>query len=293
MGTSPPHSPRPLPVLTVPGAAGAKVISWQFAFCARRVIVPPNLFTIIMTGNPTLSENTFHEVRPTIVGESQVMTVQGAVNKTALLLCLTVIAAGFTWNLALTSGPAAAQGWMIGGGIAGFVIALVTTFKKSWSPFTAPLYAIVEGLFLGAISFFFEKQFPGLVVQAVMLTFGTLSALLFAYTTGIIRASAGLRRGIVAATLGIALVYLVSLVLGFFGIQIPGIFGNGLIGIGFSVVVVIVAAMNLVLDFDMIESGAQAGAPKYMEWYAGFALLVTLIWLYLEILRLLSKLRSR
>jgi uncharacterized YccA/Bax inhibitor family protein len=131
------------------------------------------------------------------------------------------------------------------------------------------------------------------VVQAVMLTFGTLSALLFAYTTGIIRASAGLRRGIVAATLGIALVYLVSLVLGFFGIQIPGIFGNGLIGIGFSVVVVIVAAMNLVLDFDMIESGAQSGAPKYMEWYAGFALLVTLIWLYLEILRLLSKLRSR
>ncbi len=150
----------------------------------------------------------------------------------------------------------------------------------------------MEGLFIGGISCVFEQRFPGVVPQAVMFTFGTLAALLAAYTTGIIRASDGLRRGIIAATGGIALVYLVSMVLGFFHVQVPGIFGSGPIGIGFSVVVVIIAAMNLVLDFDFIESGARQGAPKYMEWYAGFGLLVTLVWLYLEILRLLSKLNS-
>jgi len=245
-----------------------------------------------MTGNPTLSEKTFHEVRPTIVGESEAMTVQGAVNKTAMMLLFVTVAAGFTWNL-FAEGKAAGNGWMIGGAVAGFIIALVTVFKKHWSPVTAPLYAIVQGLFIGGLSFTFNQQFPGIVVQAVMFTFGTLAALLAAYSTGLIRASSGLRRGIVAATGGIMLVYLASLVLGFFGIQIPGIFGSGLIGIGFSVVVVIVAAMNLILDFDLIESGARSGAPKYMEWYASFALMVTLIWLYLEILRLLSKLRSR
>lgn len=243
-----------------------------------------------MTGNPTLSENTFHEVRPVVVGEA--MTIQGAVNKTAVLLIFATIAAGFSWNL-FAEGKPVGNVCMIGGAIAGFVIALVTVFKKQWSPVTAPLYALAQGLFIGGLSFTLNQQFPGIVVQAVMFTFGTLAALLAAYSTGLIRATTGLRRGIVAATGGIALVYLASLVLGFFGIQIPGIFGSGLVGIGFSVVVVIVAAMNLVLDFDLIESGAQSGAPKYMEWYASFALMVTLIWLYLEILRLLSKLRSR
>jgi uncharacterized YccA/Bax inhibitor family protein len=246
---------------------------------------------ITMTGNPTLSEKTFQETRPLAVGET--MTVQGAVNKTAILLALTVLAAAYTWNMVMKGQPSAANTWMIGGAIGGFVIAIVTTFKKAWSPVTAPLYAVVEGLFIGAVSCIFERQLPGIVTQAVMLTFGTLAALLAAYSTGIIRASSGFRRGVIAATGGVALVYLASIVLSFFHIQIPGIFGNGLIGIGFSVVVVIIAAMNLVLDFDMIESGAQMGAPKYMEWYAGFGLLVTLVWLYLEILRLLSKLNRR
>jgi uncharacterized YccA/Bax inhibitor family protein len=221
------------------------------------------------------------------------MTVQGAVNKTAILLALTTLAASYTWQLFWKGQVASANGWLMGGAIGGFIVALVTTFKKTWSPVTAPLYAVLEGLFIGGLSCMFERQLPGIVIQAVMLTFGTLAALLCAYTTGLIRATSGFRRGVIAATGGIALVYLVSMVLGFFNVQIPGIFGNGMIGIGFSVVVVIVAAMNLVLDFDMIEQGAQQGAPKYMEWYAGFGLLVTLVWLYLEILRLLSKLNRR
>lgn len=221
------------------------------------------------------------------------MTVQGAVNKSAILLILCAGMAAITWNLATRGQVGSVQGLAVGGAIGGFILAMVTVFKKTWSPVTAPLYAVAEGLFIGAISWVFERQMPGIVPQAVMFTFGTLAALLAAYTTGIIRATNGFRRGVIAATMGIALVYLVSIVLGFFNIQIPGIFGNGLIGIGFSVVVVIIAAMNLVLDFDLIESGAQMGAPKYMEWYAGFGLLVTLVWLYLEILRLLSKLNRR
>ncbi len=244
-----------------------------------------------MTGNPTLSANTFTETGRVVPGEA--MTVQGTVNKTAILLLLTTLAASYTWHLFWQGEVAAANAWLMGGAIGGFVIALVTTFKKTWSPVTAPLYAVLEGLFIGGLSCLFERQLPGIVIQAVMLTFGTLAALLAAYTAGIIRASPGFVRGIVAATGGICLVYLVSMVLGFFHIQIPGIFGNGVVGIGFSVFVVIIAAMNLVLDFAMIESGARQGAPKYMEWYGGFGLLVTLVWLYLEILRLLSKLRSR
>jgi uncharacterized YccA/Bax inhibitor family protein len=244
-----------------------------------------------MTGNPTLSQDTFQQTRPLVGGRA--MTVQGAVNKTALLLLLTTGTAAFAWNVASKGQGGTAQALAIGGAIGGFILALITVFKKNWSPITAPLYALVEGLFIGAISYVFELQFPGIVPQAVMFTFGTLAALLAAYTTGLIRATSGFRRGVVAATLGVGLVYLVSIELSLFGIQIPGIFGNGLIGIGFSVVVVIIAAMNLVLDFDLIESGAQMGAPKYMEWYAGFGLLVTLVWLYLEILRLLSKLNRR
>lgn len=244
-----------------------------------------------MTGNPTLNPTTFNEAGRVSYG--QAMTVQGTVNKTAILLLLTTVAASYTWQLFWEGKVASANLWLMGGAIGGFIVAIVTTFKKTWSPVTAPIYAVLEGLFIGGLSCLFERQLPGIVIQAVMLTFGTLAALLAAYSAGLIRASAGFRNGVIAATGGIAIVYLVSMVLGFFHIQIPGIFGNGLIGIGFSVVVVIVAAMNLVLDFDLIENGARAGAPKYMEWYASFGLLVTLVWLYLEILRLLSKLRSR
>jgi len=221
------------------------------------------------------------------------MTVQGTVNKTALLLLITTVAAAFTWRLFWQGAGGGTNLWLTAGAIGGFVIGLVTIFKKTWAPFTAPLYALCQGLFIGGLSSIFERQMPGIVIQAVMFTFGTLAALLAAYSGGLIRASAGFRTGIIAATGGIAIVYLASMVLGFFHIQIPGIFGNGMIGIGFSIFVVVIAAMNLVLDFDTIETGARQGAPKFMEWYGAFGLLVTLVWLYLEILRLLSKLNRR
>jgi uncharacterized YccA/Bax inhibitor family protein len=244
-----------------------------------------------MPANPTLSPQVFSDASIATRGEP--MTVQGAVNKTAILLAITTCSATYTWQLYFRGETASATGWMVGGMIGGLILAVITCFKTAWSPVTAPLYALFEGLFIGALSSMFEQRMPGIVIQAVMLTFGTLAALLGAYSMGIIRSSPAFRRGVIAATGGIALLYLVSMVLGFFNIHIPGIFGSGPIGIGFSLVVVIIAALNLVIDFDMIESGARAGAPKYMEWYSGFALLVTLVWLYLEILRLLAKLNRR
>ena len=240
------------------------------------------------TANPALRAESF--TADPYTASAGAMTIRGAANKTFVLLLLAVISASYTWTQRETPLATIAMG---GGLIGGFIVALVLCFKKTWAPALAPAYAILEGLFLGGISAFYQARFPGIAVQAVALTFGTLFALLGAYQTGLIRPSENFKLGIFAATGGIALVYLVSLVLGIFGIQIPGIFGNGLIGIGFSIVVVIIAALNLVLDFDFIEQGAAVGAPKYLEWYAAFGLMVTLVWLYLEILRLLSKLRSR
>jgi len=250
-----------------------------------------------MTGNPTLNENTFTSLGRT--GSSTGgMTIQGTVNKTGILLFLALVTASYTWGLYLKgqADPAVMgtmTAWMTGGAILGFIFAMVTCFKMEWSAFTAPVYAMCEGLFIGGLSSILDAKFHGIVLQAVMLTFGTLAALLLAYKTGIIKASDKFKRGVFAATGGIALLYLVTLILGFFHVQIPSIYGNGAIGIGFSVIVVIIAAMNLVVDFDFIEQGVASNAPKYMEWYASFGLMVTLIWLYLEILRLLSKMRSR
>jgi uncharacterized YccA/Bax inhibitor family protein len=195
-----------------------------------------------------------------------------------------------TWN---PTAPEQSMQWILIGAIAGFVVALITIFNKKVAPFTAPLYAVCEGVFLGAVSSMFEKQFPGIVFQAILLTFGTLGSLLLAYTSRLIKVTENFKLGVVAATGGVALFYLVSMIMGFFGVQMPMIYGSGLVGIGFSVVVVIIAALNLVLDFDFIEQGAEQGAPRYMEWYAAFGLVVTLVWLYLEILRLLSKLNRR
>ncbi|PYQ23818.1 MAG: hypothetical protein DMF79_03045, partial [Acidobacteria bacterium] len=172
-------------------------------------------------------------------------------------------------------------------------VALVTAFKPAFSPVTTPIYAALEGLFLGGVSGLYELRYPGIVMNAVGLTFGCLAALLAAYSSGLIRPSENFKLGIVAATGGIALLYLVSMGLGFFGKSIPFIHDSGPIGIAFSVFVVGLAALNLVLDFDFIEDGARRGAPKYMEWYGAFGLLVTLVWLYLEILRLLAKLQNR
>jgi len=245
-----------------------------------------------MTSNPTLNQNTFSDLSGARA-TSETMTIQGAVNKTAILLFLAIVTASYTWGLCLNGSSAAAMPWMAGGAILGLVFALITSFKKEWSAVTAPCYAICEGLFLGGISAMLNLKFPGLALQAILLTFGTLAALLFVYKIGLIRATDSFKRGVFAATGGLALLYLTSMILGFFKIQIPGIFGNGLVGIGFSLFVVVIAAMNLVLDFDMIEKGAEYNAPKYMEWYSAFGLMVTLVWLYIEILRLLSKLRSR
>jgi len=205
-----------------------------------------------------------------------------------------VIAAAFTWRMtARAEAPAAVMPWAMGGALFGFVIAIVTTFKAEWSPFTAPLYAAAEGLLLGALSALFEMRFPGIVLQAVGLTIGTLITLLGCYLSGVIKATENFKLGVVAATGGVCLVYLATIVLSLFSVSVPFIHSAGPVGILFSGAVVVIAAMNLVLDFDFIEQGAEHGAPKYMEWYGAFGLMVTLIWLYIAMLRLLSKLRSR
>src|SRR5690554_1369538 len=249
------------------------------------------------SGNPVLSDSTFLDLgsgavlsRPT-----DAMTLNGTIAKTGFLLFLTVLTAAFAWSQSISpAGPtAAAPIYMWGGVIGGLIVAFITIFKKQWSPVTAPLYALLEGFFLGAISAVFAHLYEGIVMQAVMLTFGTLFAMLFAYRSGMIKVTQKFRAGVVAATGGIMLIYLATIGLGFFGINIPYIHESGLIGIGFSLFVVVIAAMNLVLDFDLIETGVSHGAPKYMEWFGGFALLVTLIWLYVEFLRLLAKLQSR
>ena len=257
---------------------------------------------MIRSGNPALKESTFLDLGSgTVVSrDAGAMTLNGTVNKTGILLLLSVLTAAFAWTQSVVTGPdgtaMVAPGvtiYALGGAIGGFILAMVTVFKKTWSPVTAPLYALVEGFFLGAISAVFELKYPGIVFQAVVLTFGTLGALLAAYRSGLIRATENFKLGVVAATGGIALVYLVSMGLRLFGKDIPLIHESGLVGIGFSLFVVVIAALNLVLDFDFIESGVEAGAPKYMEWYGAFGLMVTLVWLYLELLRLLSKLQSR
>jgi len=252
------------------------------------------------SGNPALKDSTFLDLsRGTTVvgGDSEVMTLNGTVNKTGTLLLLTVLTAAYSWSQ-VDFGAGAQPGGMFnvyvwGGLIGGLVFALATIFKKQWAPVTAPLYALSEGFFLGAISAMYNHVFDGIVQQAVLLTFGTLFALLFAYRSGWVKATEKFRTGVIAATGGIALVYLATIGLGFFNINIPLIHESGMIGIGFSLFVVIVAALNLVLDFDFIETGVEQRAPKYMEWYGAFGLMVTLVWLYIEFLRLLSKLQSR
>lgn len=240
------------------------------------------------TSNPTLKESTFDHLA--VAGEES-MTIKGTVNKSFMLIALVVSTAYVSWDFVTAS--ANGMAFMIGAAIIGFIFAMITVFKPTWSPYTAPAYALFEGVFLGAISGFFESKFEGIVIQAVLLTCGTFICLLLAYRSGLIRATENFKLGIFAATGAIGLIYLASMILGMFNIQIPMIHESGLVGIGFSVVVVVIAALNLVLDFDFIEQGEAKGAPKYMEWYAAFGLLVTLVWLYLEILKLLAKLASR
>ncbi len=249
---------------------------------------------LMRTSNPALSSDAFRTGEATL-GES--MTVSGTVNKTGILLLCCVATAAWTWNRFFNAPPEEAMQAMapalVIGGIGGFIVAIVTIFKKQWAGITAPIYALLEGLVLGGISAMLELRYHGIAIQAVSLTFGTLLIMLLAYRSGLIKVTEKLRLGIVAATGGIAVFYLLQFILGFFGVHFTAINGSSPIGIGFSLIVVAVAALNLVLDFDLIENGARLGAPKYMEWYGAFALMITLIWLYFEILRLLSKFRSR
>jgi uncharacterized YccA/Bax inhibitor family protein len=248
---------------------------------------------IMQTANPVLSNRTF-DTFVSFADREDAMTVSGTVNKTAVLLVCVLASAAWTWGRFSTANPAAVMPYLLGGALAGLVLAVMTTFKMSWAPVTAPVYALAEGLVLGGLSAMLESQYPGIAIQAVAMTFGTLGCMLLAYRAGVIRATERFKLGVIAATGAIFVVYLLSWVLSLFGFHgFTLLTGNGPIGIGISLVIVGVAALNLILDFDLIESGAQRGAPKYMEWYGAFALMVTLIWLYIEILRLLTKFRSR
>ena len=247
------------------------------------------------TSNPALSSKSFGGFVGVRVDAADAMTIQGTVNKTAILLAVAIVAALWPWRLFFDSrDPGLVMPWLGIGALGGFVVALVTIFKKSWAPVTAPIYAACEGLALGSVSALYEVRYPGIVFQAVALTFCTMAAMLIAYKTRAIRATENFKLGVIAATGGIALVYLVSFLLrAFAGIDVGFMHSSGWLGIGVSLVVVFVAALNLVLDFDFVERGAAGGAPRYMEWYGAFGLLVTLVWLYLEILRLLGKLNRR
>lgn len=242
--------------------------------------------------NPTLTPAAFDRAGPAI--GSSAMTINGTLAKTGILLLLVLASGAWSWNQVVSQAAPAwfsvaiTVGWLVP-----FIAAIVISFVPKTAPWLSPVYAVTKGVILGIISAMFNAQFHGIVLTSILLTCGVLFGLLALYSTGVVRATEKFRAVVFAATAGIALFYILSMVLGLFHIQIPGLFGNGLVGIGFSLFVVVIASLNLIIDFDFIERGAAGGAPKFMEWYGAFGLLVTLVWLYLEILRLLSKLRSR
>jgi uncharacterized YccA/Bax inhibitor family protein len=237
--------------------------------------------------NPALRDDVFTATRTDGGGT---MTVQGTVNRTALLLVLAMATATAAWVLGTAGGPGVA-GWALVASLAGLGVAIATIVRPRWSPITGPIYALVEGVVLGVVSMWFEASYPGIAIQAVALTFGVLGVMLALYKFRVIKVTQRFRTGVIAATLAIAAVYLVSFLLGLFGVRVPFLNDASPLGILISLAIVAVAALNLVLDFDLIERGARSGAPAYMEWYAAFGLLVTLVWLYLELLRLLGRLR--
>jgi len=253
---------------------------------------------LMKTSNPALGDETFRRLAGSGYGgtidATDRMTLNGTVHKTGILLVCALATAAWTWHVFLGGRDLAAVApLMLLGGIGGFIAAMVTIFKKEWSPVSAPVYALLEGLFLGGTSAMFDVRYPGIGIQAVGLTFGTLFVLLMAYSARIIRVTQKFRLGVIAATGGIMVFYLVEMVLGFFGVHLNAVNGTGTLGIGISLFIVAIAALNLVLDFDFIEQGVAYGAPRYMEWYGAFGIMVTLVWLYLEILRLLAKMRDR
>lgn len=248
---------------------------------------------LFKSGNPTLSEKNF--TNTIITGNQEVMSVRGTLNKFGFLFLMVMGTAFYSWKEFSQGGNVTPL--ILIGAIGGLIVALVITFKKEWAPFLAPAYGLFEGLFLGAISAMYNDMFatkaPDLIMNAVGLTFGTAIAMFLLYQAGVIKATEKFKSVIFTATAGIAIFYLITMVLGFFGIHVSFLSQGTTFGIIFSLIVVVIAALNLILDFDMIERGAAEGAPKYMEWYGAFGLLVTIVWLYLEILRLLAKLSSR
>ncbi|RLD69085.1 MAG: hypothetical protein DRI95_01205 [Bacteroidetes bacterium] len=239
------------------------------------------------SSNPALSKKALTRVYEN--ADQGTMTINGTIHKTILALILVSLSAYFTWNHTLATGSLS---YGIFGAIGGFVVAIVTIFKPAWSHITTPIYAILEGLFLGGISAFLNSMYPGIAFQAIVLTFGVAFAMLFAYRSGLIKATSKFKKGVIAATGGIAIFYLLNIVFGFLGGGIS-LASMGLMGIGIQLFIVGIAALNLILDFDMIERLSSQGAPKVMEWFGAFGLTVTLVWLYLEILRLLALLSGR
>ena len=244
-----------------------------------------NKHSLFRSANPALTSKTFTNM-PKLTGE--VMTVGGAANKVFISLVILLLFGYLTFSLEITA-------LTFIGFIGGFLVAILTVFKKNLSPVTVPIYAALEGLALGGISFIFNELYDGIVSQAVFLTLAILFSLLLAYKSKLIKPSENFKLGVVAATGGIFIVYVFSFIMSFFGsgLSVMDIGNSSLLSIGFSLFVVLIASLNLVLDFDFIEEGAEKGAPKYMEWYGAFGLLVTLIWLYIEMLHLLAKLRGR
>lgn len=251
---------------------------------------------LFKSGNPTLSEKRFKDNSVAgVIDFDNVMTVRGTLNKFGFMFLMVMATAFYSWKEFAEGGSV--QPLILTGAIGGLVVALVIIFKKEWAPYLAPAYALLQGLFLGAISAAynaaFAEQAPNIVMNAVGLTFGTAIAMYLLYSFKIIQATQKFKAIIFTATAGIAVFYLIAFGLGFFGISIPFLHEGSALGIGFSLFVVALAALNLIIDFDMIEKGAEAGAPKYMEWYGAFGLMVTIVWLYLEILRLLSKISKK
>lgn len=247
------------------------------------------------SGNPTLSQKIFSRTAQDISGE--VMTVRGSINKFGFLLFMVIGGAAYTWHLYYSFAQQTMMTFLWVGMIGGLIAAIAMSFKPTWSPYLAPAYGLMEGFFLGAISAIFndafQEKYPGLIMQAVGLTFGVAIAMFLLYNFRVIKATERFKSVIISATMGIAIFYLIAMVLRMFGVNMPFMYDSSVLGIGISLFVVAIAALNLILDFDMIERGAEAGAPKYMEWYGAFGLLVTIVWLYIEILKLLSRFASR
>lgn len=245
----------------------------------------------LRSGNPGLNDKTFAS-QPLVGLGGERMTVQGAVNKSFLLLVVLLAGAFWPWSQYLSTGdPSVVGASLLVGLIGGLVMALIISFKPTTAPYLAIPYAGLEGLAMGAFSALLERRYPGIAIQAVGLTFAVFAVMLLAYKTGLIRATERFRAIVIGATGAIALMYLVTLVLGFFHVNVPILNSGSPLGIGLSLVIIGVAALNLILDFDVIESGAARGSPRYMEWFSAFGLLVTLVWLYMEILRLLANTR--